>query len=69
MGIQSAFSLPHKLIQPERKTLCVPGRSPVKITKSGSVRSRRMPADAFTGTVWQDPIIDAPAPALIRAPA
>jgi quercetin dioxygenase-like cupin family protein len=26
-----------------------------------------MPADAFTGTVWQDPIIDAPAPARIRS--
>ena len=29
--------------------------------------SRRMPADWFTGTVWQDPIIEAPAPARLRA--
>ena len=32
----------------------------------GSMPSRRTPADYFTGTVWQDPIIDAPAPARIR---
>ncbi len=32
----------------------------------GSRPSRRMPADWFTGTVWQDPIIEAPAPARIR---
>ena len=32
----------------------------------GSVPSRRTPADYFTGTVWQDPIIEAPAPARIR---
>ena len=33
----------------------------------GSAPSRRMPADWFTGAVWQDPIIEAPAPARIRA--
>jgi quercetin dioxygenase-like cupin family protein len=33
----------------------------------GSIPSRRMSADWFTGTVWQDPIIEAPAPARIRA--
>ena len=32
----------------------------------GSRASRRMGADSFTGTVWQDPIIEAPAPAPIR---
>ena len=37
------------------------------ITPAGAVPSRRMPADYFTGTVWQDPIIEAPAPARIRA--
>jgi len=37
------------------------------IKPSGSVPSRLMPADWFTGTVWQDPIIEAPAPARIRA--
>ena len=36
------------------------------IKRSGSMPSRRMPADSFTGTVWQDPIADAPAPARIR---
>jgi len=37
------------------------------IKPSGSVPSRRMPGDWFAGTVWQDPIIEAPAPARIRA--
>jgi hypothetical protein len=37
------------------------------IKPSGSVPSRLMPADWFTGTVWQDPIIEAPEPARIRA--
>src|SRR5215813_4851996 len=37
------------------------------IKPSGSVPSRRMPDDWFTGTVWQDPIIEAPTPARIRA--
>jgi len=33
----------------------------------GSRPSRRMAAESFTGTVWQDPIIEAPAPARIRS--
>lgn len=33
----------------------------------GSRASRRMGADSFTGTVWQDPIIEAPAPARLRS--
>ncbi len=37
------------------------------IRPCGSMHSRRMPSDWFTGTVWQDPIIEAPAPARIRA--
>jgi quercetin dioxygenase-like cupin family protein len=37
------------------------------IKPAGAVPSRRMPPDYFTGTVWQDPIIEAPAPARIRA--
>jgi quercetin dioxygenase-like cupin family protein len=37
------------------------------ITPAGAVPSRRMPSDYFTGTVWQDPIVEAPAPARIRA--
>ena len=36
------------------------------IAKAGSKPTRRGPADSFTGTVWQDPIIEAPAPARIR---
>jgi quercetin dioxygenase-like cupin family protein len=37
------------------------------IKRSGSAPSRRMPGDWFTGTVWQDPIIEAPEPARIRS--
>jgi len=37
------------------------------IQPCGSVPSRRGPADYFTGTVWQEPIIEAPAPANLRA--
>ena len=39
----------------------------MEIKTAGSAPSRRMSADSFTGTVWQDPIIEAPAPARIRA--
>lgn len=28
--------------------------------------TRRGPADYFTGTVWQDPVVEAPAPARLR---
>jgi len=37
------------------------------IRQLGTVPSRRGPADYFTGNVWQDPIIEAPLPARIRA--
>jgi quercetin dioxygenase-like cupin family protein len=37
------------------------------IKPAGAVPSRRMPPEYVTGTVWQDPIIEAPAPARIRA--
>src|SRR3982750_1044699 len=40
---------------------------PVDIRPCGSVPSKKMPADAFTGTVLQDPIIEAPAPARVRS--
>jgi quercetin dioxygenase-like cupin family protein len=36
------------------------------IKPAGSTPSRLMSADYFTGRVWQDPIIEAPAPARIR---
>lgn len=37
------------------------------IRPCGSAASRRAPADWFTGTVWQEPIIEADAPARLRA--
>jgi len=39
----------------------------MKITPCGAVTSRRPPADYFTGTVWQEPIVDAPEPSRVRA--
>jgi quercetin dioxygenase-like cupin family protein len=39
----------------------------MEITPSAKQPTRRGPADYFSGTVWQDPIIEAPAPARIRA--
>src|SRR5262249_47810380 len=42
------------------------GNAAMDIKPLGSMPSRRPPADYFTGTVWQDPIIEAPAPARIR---
>jgi quercetin dioxygenase-like cupin family protein len=39
----------------------------MEIRPNGTQPSRRMPAEYFTGTVWQDPIVDAPAPARVRA--
>ena len=38
----------------------------VDVVKAGSKPTRRGPAESFTGTVWQDPIMEAPAPARIR---
>ena len=37
------------------------------IKEAGSIASRRAPEAWFTGTVWQDPIIEAPAPARLQA--
>lgn len=37
------------------------------ITSPGASPSRKASPDWFTGTVWQDPVIDAPAPARLRA--
>ena len=39
----------------------------MEIRHAGGVPTRRAAADAFTGVVWQDPVIEAPAPARIRA--
>ena len=38
----------------------------MKITSPGEIPSRPAPADYFTGTVWQDPIMQAPAPARLQ---
>ena len=37
------------------------------IYSCGSRPTRRAPAESFTGTVWQEPIIEAPAPARVRS--
>ncbi len=39
----------------------------MNIIPVGTHVTRRGPAEWFTGTVWQDPIIEAPAPARLRA--
>jgi quercetin dioxygenase-like cupin family protein len=38
----------------------------MEIKPAGSTPTRRGPADYFTGTVWQDPVIEAPEPAHLR---
>lgn len=37
------------------------------IYRAGTRPTRKASADWFTGTVWQDPVMEAPAPARIRA--
>jgi quercetin dioxygenase-like cupin family protein len=37
------------------------------IFRSGSRPTKRGPATSFTGTVWQDPIVNAPAPARLAS--
>jgi quercetin dioxygenase-like cupin family protein len=39
----------------------------MEIHVAGTFPTKQASADAFTGTVWHDPIIDAPPPARIRA--
>ena len=39
----------------------------MEITKAGTRPTKKAGADSFTGTVWQDPIVQAPAPARLRA--
>ncbi|MGB3501357.1 MAG: cupin domain-containing protein [Mesorhizobium sp.] len=39
----------------------------MKITKNGAAGSRKANADWFTGTVWQEPIVEAPEPARVRS--
>ncbi len=37
------------------------------IRAAGTIPTKKASADYFTGTVWQDPIIEAPEPARLRA--
>lgn len=37
------------------------------IRRSGSAPSRRAPLEYFTGVVWQDPVVEAEAPARVRS--
>jgi quercetin dioxygenase-like cupin family protein len=37
------------------------------IKQATSIKSIRAPSSYFTGTVWQDPVIEAPEPARVRA--
>ena len=39
----------------------------MKIMKAGSQPTKKASPDWFTGTVWQDPIVEAPEPARVRA--
>src|SRR6185312_15186916 len=39
----------------------------MEIRSAASAPTRKVSSDYFTGTVWQDPIADAPAPARVRA--
>jgi len=39
----------------------------MKITAAGSRPTQKANSDYFTGTVWQDPVIEAPDPARVRA--
>ena len=48
--------------RPHRK-----GDMTMDIYSCGSRPTRRAPAESFTGTVWQEPIIEAPAPARVRS--
>ena len=43
----------------------IEGAKAMEITKAGSAPTRRANADWFTGTVWQDPIVEAPDPACL----
>jgi quercetin dioxygenase-like cupin family protein len=43
------------------------GGASMDITRATTVQTRRGRAEWFTGTVWQDPIVEAPDPARVRA--
>ena len=61
-------------IFPTTMALSVLGISPgnfkgtsIKIMEAGSRPTKLASSDWFTGTVWQDPIVEAPEPARVRA--
>ncbi|UOM35014.1 cupin domain-containing protein [Acuticoccus sp. I52.16.1] len=39
----------------------------MEIRRCGALPTRKAPAHAFTGNVWQDPIIETPEPALLKS--
>jgi len=39
----------------------------LEIFKSGTRPTKKASSEYFTGTVWQDPIVEAPEPARVRA--
>jgi quercetin dioxygenase-like cupin family protein len=39
----------------------------MKLIRGGANPTKRVPADAFTGAVYQDPVVETPAPARLRA--
>ncbi len=45
----------------------LPRGTSMKIMKAGSRPTKKASSDWFTGTVWQDPIVEAPEPARVRA--
>ena len=51
----------------DRNAGCTKEETTMDIYTCGSRPSRRGPADSFTGIVWQEPIIEAPAPARVRS--
>src|SRR6188474_3876430 len=67
MGCPALVPSLHRLRAPHPAPQHRRRRTIVDIRPCGSVPSKRMGADAFTGTVWQDPIIEAPAPARVRS--
>src|ERR1700753_2891118 len=54
---------PRRVTPRRRSNITKKGVKPMEIHLSGSRPTRRAPAENFTGTVWQDPVILTPAPA------
>jgi quercetin dioxygenase-like cupin family protein len=52
---------------PKRSCAIEKEETTMDIHPCGSRPTRRGPADSFTGTVWQEPIVEAPSPARVRS--